>query len=276
MKHNSFIIAAFCLFVFSCDEDSLIVQSVDCNGNLSGNAQEDNCGVCDEDSSNDCSQDCLGVWGGTSISDIDNNCYSVLEIGNQSWLSENLKVTHYNNGDAINGTILSDQEWGEIYGVWPISDLDYANLPGAYCAFDNNQAFIEDVGLLYNGHAVNDNRGLCPEGFHVPSTEEWNDLETYLEQQSSEPINYQLASSLYCQNASNLTNFSGGYGGNRDYNNGQFFSFEIKSMYWTSSMDGNSLIRQIHRKISCSDLDYLWSGVASYNGFAESVRCIKD
>ena len=266
----------FSFFLFSCDTDSQIIQPVDCNGTVGGNATADNCGVCDEISSNDCVLDCANVWGGNSVSDIDGNCYEILEIGNQLWFAENLKVTHYANGDPINGTVFEDQVWSQVHGNISLTNIEYSELPGRYCAFNNDQNNIDILGLYYNGQAVNDDRGLCPEGYHVPSNGEWDAMETYLESQNIEPINYQLSDSPYCQASSNSSGFSGGFGGNRDYNNGQFVSYELGSWYWTSTMDGNSLIRQIYKAIGCSDLDYVSTGTASYNGSAMNIRCIKD
>ena len=46
-------------------------------------------------------EDCTGVSGGNSVEDIDGNCYETIQIGDQLWMTENLKVTHYNNGDEI-------------------------------------------------------------------------------------------------------------------------------------------------------------------------------
>ena len=111
--------------------------------------------------------------------DIDGNVYNTVIIGNQEWMAENLKVTHYNNGDPI-PTGFTDSEWG---------DLDDTET-GAYAEYpwDNDSASQETCngdcsevyGLLYNWYAVDDSRGVCPDGFHVPSDEEWMELEMAL------------------------------------------------------------------------------------------------
>lgn len=72
--------------------------------------------------------------------------YPTVQIGDQVWMAENLKATHYRNGDAI-------------------STDDYA-------VYDNNESHIDTYGYLYNWHAVNDSRGLAPKGWHIPSKEE--------------------------------------------------------------------------------------------------------
>ena len=110
------------------------------------------------------------VWGQETVTDIDGNVYETVVIGNQLWMAENLKVTHYSNGDEI-PTGFSDEEW-------------YSNdswlTTGAYAIFENNSSIAEIYGNLYNWYAVDDERGLCPENFHVPSDDEWKELEMFL------------------------------------------------------------------------------------------------
>lgn len=102
------------------------------------------------------------------ISDIDNNSYSTIRIGDQVWMKENLKVTHYLNGDEISHISLqNDSEWLNTKS-------------GAYCAYGDDQNNLEKYGKLYNGYAVTDERSICPEGWHIPTKEEWQTLIDYL------------------------------------------------------------------------------------------------
>ncbi len=94
-----------------------------------------------------------------SVVDADGNSYGTTEIGSQCWMSENLQTTHYNNGDPIL-TGLSDPLWGST------SD-------GAYALYMDSAALQPLYGLLYNWHAVNDARQICPLGWHVPTDAEW-------------------------------------------------------------------------------------------------------
>lgn len=90
-----------------------------------------------------------------TISDIDGNTYDIIKIGNQWWMAENLKVTHYQNGDPIPNVI---------------SSSDWVNLKtGAYCIYDNNFANVATYGRLYNWYAVVDKRNIAPKGWHVPT-----------------------------------------------------------------------------------------------------------
>lgn len=101
-----------------------------------------------------------------TVTDLDNNTYQTVKIDNQWWMAENLKVTHYRNGDAI-PYIPDSTEWGGLNS-------------GAYCVNDNNSDNIAVYGRLYNWYAVNDSRQLAPLGWHVPTDDEWQTLVDFL------------------------------------------------------------------------------------------------
>lgn len=101
-----------------------------------------------------------------TVTDIDGNVYSTVQIGNQEWMAENLKTTTYNNGTSID-LVTDNTAWGNT-------------TTGAYGWYDNDQAqYAEAYGALYNWHAVNTGN-LCPDGWHVPTDAEWTALEDYL------------------------------------------------------------------------------------------------
>ena len=100
------------------------------------------------------------------VEDIDGNCYETIQIGDQLWLAENLKVTHYNDDSYISSDHTAE-EWDELE-------------TGAYAVYDDDPSNADIYGYLYNWYALDDERGLCPEGFHVPSDEEFMELEMYL------------------------------------------------------------------------------------------------
>jgi uncharacterized protein (TIGR02145 family) len=92
------------------------------------------------------------------LADFDVNTYNTVQIGTQLWMKENLKVTHYRNGNPI-PIVADNTEWSNLTS-------------GAYSLF-NTDAF-------YNYYATVDNRNLCPTGWHVPTHDEWTILENYL------------------------------------------------------------------------------------------------
>ncbi len=96
----------------------------------------------------------------STVTDVEGNIYKTVKIGTQWWMAENLKVKKYCNGDNI--ALIKNQDtanWRKIKS-------------GAYS--DNN------TEVYYNWFAVNDSRKLSPEGWHIPSDEEWKILEKYL------------------------------------------------------------------------------------------------
>lgn len=107
-----------------------------------------------------------------TVTDYDGNVYNTVPIGTQVWLKENLKVTHYRNGDSI-PEVRDSLEWVNL-------------ITGAWCYFNNNPANGAVYGMLYNWYAVNDPRGLAPLDWHIPSDEEWKTMEMYLGMSQSE------------------------------------------------------------------------------------------
>ena len=99
-----------------------------------------------------------------TVTDIDGNKYKTIKIGTQWWMAENLKVTHYRNGDPLNKVVTN------------IFYLD----TGAYCAYEYKDSLSNIYGYLYNWAAVADTRNLAPEGWHVPITKEWETLVYFL------------------------------------------------------------------------------------------------
>jgi uncharacterized protein (TIGR02145 family) len=89
----------------------------------------------------------------------------IIKIGSQIWMTKNLDVTHFRNGDTINQA-RTDKEWAEC---------SKKQIP-AWCYFKNNEKNKEKYGLLYNWYAVNDPRGLAPKGYKIPNEEDWNKL----------------------------------------------------------------------------------------------------
>ena len=92
--------------------------------------------------------------------------YNIVAIGSQCWFAENLRTAHFANGDPIPSDF-NNPDWGEL------------NTAGM-TEYQTNPMIPEVYGQLYNWHATTDPRGLCPSAWHVPSDEEWTQLELYL------------------------------------------------------------------------------------------------
>jgi uncharacterized protein (TIGR02145 family) len=110
--------------------------------------------------------------GGQSTVTFDGHTYNLVGIGEQCWFKENLRSDNYRNGDPIPGDLTS--------AVWSSTSS------GAQAIYANDPANLNYYGRLYNWYAVIDERGLCPQGFHVPSDEEWLTIELELGMESTE------------------------------------------------------------------------------------------
>jgi uncharacterized protein (TIGR02145 family) len=108
----------------------------------------------------------ISTKGQEVVKDYDGNVYKSVKIGNQVWMAENLKVTHYRNGEPI-PNIKESKQWDFL-----------AN--GAYCDLSNNPSNTKAFGLIYNWYTIADIRNICPAGWHVPSESEWVILVSFL------------------------------------------------------------------------------------------------
>lgn len=206
--------------------------------------------------------------------DIDGNIYKTVKIGNQIWMAENLNVDHFRNGDPIT-ELKKDDDWDKA------GDEERP----ACCYYKNDPKNGKKYGRLYNWYAVNDPRGLAPEGWHVPTDEEWKELEMYLgmSQSSANDIDYRgldegdklKATSGWKENG-NGTNESGFFalpGGERKFD-GYFDTLGAIATFWSSTEENTSPIFAWPRS-----LNYLYSGVdrnISNKPSGYSIRLVRD
>lgn len=207
-----------------------------------------------------------------TVTDIDDNLYYTLRIGEQWWMLQNLKVTHYRNGDPI-PYVTGDSEWSGLQS-------------GAYCEYDHTPSNVDIYGRLYNWYAVDDSRGLAPDGWHVPTDEDWKQLERFLGMSEAEVDATQWRGTeeggkmkstddMYWNPpnaaASNESGFSALPGGTRhDY--GIFQYINISAVFWSSTeaSSTNAWYRGL-------DHDYPGVGrLESPKHLGFSLRCVKD
>lgn len=99
------------------------------------------------------------------VTDIDNNIYHLVDIGDQVWMEENLKTTKYRDGQSI-PLVTDNAQWSALNSA-------------AYSWYNNDATYKDPYGALYNGFTVGTGK-LCPAGWHVPSLEDWRALNDYL------------------------------------------------------------------------------------------------
>ncbi len=110
----------------------------------------------------------------SSITDVDGNVYETVEIGDQLWMAENLRTTKYRDGSSIAGGLPNDAWSNATQGAYAI----YPH--GEATGIDSEDEMVNAYGKIYNWLAVDDDRGLCPEGWRVPTQDELGDLINYV------------------------------------------------------------------------------------------------
>ena len=178
-------------------------------------------------------------------------------IGSQIWMSRNLNVNRYRNGDTIS-EVQNDSSWANL-------------TTGAWIYYNNDNVNSGIYGKLYNWFAVNDNRGLCPVGWHVPSDIDWTDLNNYLGGNSI--AGYKMKSLNGWESGGNGDNSSGfnALPGGLRFKEGFFYNIGSYGIWWSSTKDGDS----VRYRFISNESNYLNSDkVDRENGL--SVRCVKD
>jgi len=197
-----------------------------------------------------------------TVTDIDGNVYQTVEIGDQVWMKENLKVIRYRDG--------SDIPTG-------YSSTDWLNLStGAYAVYDNNEANADSYGYLYNWSAVDDNRNIAPEGWHVPTDNEWTALTDYLGgegiaggKMKEAGTEHWTAPNTGATNESGFTALPGGFRGGQT---GDYDGITGSCQFWSSTeFDGS---KAWWRQLKYGDSDVDRGGYYKPAGF--SIRCVKN
>jgi uncharacterized protein (TIGR02145 family) len=209
--------------------------------------------------------------GQTTVNDIDGNGYDIVTIGSQIWMVQNLKVTHYRNGDTL-PNITDNNQW-------------YQLTSGAYCNYNNDTSIAKIYGRLYNGYAICDSRNICPEGWHIPSYYEWSKLEIYLGKENAGG-KMKEAGRKHWQNqftwadpykdATNESGFSALPGSDRDMG-GRFFDLIGYAAIWWVSTESVFVSPLIAGRRIINESPFLYSQYDFYppkQGL--SVRCLKD
>ncbi len=210
------------------------------------------------------------LWG--TVTDIDGNVYQTVTIGSQVWMAENLKVTHYRNGEDI-PNVTDTVAWHDLS-------------TGAYCNYDDYEDNVVTYGRLYNWHAVTDSRNVAPAGWHVPSDAEWKQLEMTLGMSQTQAdatgwrgtteggmlkevgMTHWWSPNTGATNESGFSALPGGY--RLDY--GKYHFMGTSTIYWSSTEFDSDLAWYRHLNYERPVINHSYGS----KGDGYQVRCVRD
>ena len=206
--------------------------------------------------------------GTTTVKDIDGNIYNTIPIGTQCWIKENLRTTKYQDGTNIPIDSSGGESGNQPGEKW--SNL----ISGARTINGNYTDNLTNFGYLYNWYSVENPKGICPVGWHVPSSRDWRILEDFLGEEAGGKLKLQGTTYWRHPNkgASNMVGFSGLPGGYRN-SNGEYYRIGDKGKWWSSD--------EIYSRVFTYGLSYNYNFILfSYCGVSKtegnSIRCIKN
>jgi uncharacterized protein (TIGR02145 family) len=208
-----------------------------------------------------------------SVTDLNGNTYATIVIGTQEWMAENLRSSTYANGD-------------------PIPNItSYTTTTGGWMHYENNSAYENPYGKLYNWYAAVDPRNVCPAGWHVPTDVEWQQLELTLgmpvneaninaERGEAENVGgkmkstgtqYWIDPNTGATNESGFSGLPGGLYGTDDSLNQSFQLLGSLGLWWSTTESGSLAIRR-----RLSNVTSTVNRNSQNKQVLYSVRCVRD
>lgn len=207
---------------------------------------------------------------GSGVTDADGHTYSTIIIGGTEWMAENLRTSHYANGDPILN-ITSNSDWSPSFG----------NSEPGYCYYNNSSSNNASYGKLYNWFAVSDQRNICPSGWYVPDWADWSSLllaidpsaDVYGLAPMSTTAGYKMKAESF--SGSNASGFNALPAGRRSGGLGTFSDAGTHTYWWSRAANALDEIlgEPAARWVYSSSQELLRSSYDRKSGY--SVRCVK-
>jgi uncharacterized protein (TIGR02145 family) len=207
-----------------------------------------------------------------TVTDNSGNIYKTVKIGNQIWMAENLRTEKFNNGDPIE-QISSDRYWQD-FSAFAMNDTTLEEIYPIMCYYKNLK---QKNSALYNWYITIDSRGVCPTGWHIPSSEEFVELINFLGG-TNEAVSKLKSTSSWRINGLNSSGFNAISSGLR-LGSGEFTVEKEDCSFWTDSnllkdFSGTHEILGIGFSINS---EKTLSGFGNYTiNMAGSIRCLKN
>ncbi len=197
-----------------------------------------------------------------TVKDADNNTYNTVKIGEQWWMTENLKTTKYRNNTAIEFPNDNKTNWSN-------------DKTGAYAWYNDDIANKNTHGALYNWYAVTNTSGLCPQGWKVPTESDWETLINSLGGNAVAGGKLKLGGTTYWENpnigATNESGFAAKASGRR-YFDGSYNNLKYFGHWWTATEQYSTTAKAI--SLYHNDAETKIS--PEHKGIGFSVRCVKE
>ena len=198
-----------------------------------------------------------------SSNDVSELRVPVVRIGHQIWMSKNLNVGRYRNGDLI-PHVTDPNQWGSL-------------TTGAWCWYNNDSVTYHVYGKLYNWYAINDPRGLVPKGWHVPDNAEWDTLASALGGSNIAGGKMKDTGTLHWMppnlGATNSSGFTAFAGGERNSYGFEFDAIGYFGVWWSTTPGGSG-------NFWVYSLNYNEESIDAVDFYPKnegvSVRCVRD
>jgi uncharacterized protein (TIGR02145 family) len=199
-----------------------------------------------------------------TMADIEGNQYKTVEIGGQTWMAENLKVSKFNDGSLIN-EVLSPNVFTN--GGNP-----------AWCYYNDSVEYNDLHGKLYNYYVTMNVKNVCPTGWHIPNSDDINSLMNYLSNNPGGKLkaigyNYWNSPNVGATNETGFSAIGTGYRSNDFWGNKSVVEYWCKNGTSANILGINAGMEGGSNQFT-SDLYYNFENLTSNKGY--SIRCIKD
>ncbi len=200
------------------------------------------------------------ICGDPFIDSRNGQTYNTAQIGDQCWMAENLNI-----GDRIDG----------------VQTMSNNGVIEKYC-YDNDSMNCEIYGGLYQWNemmqysTIQGTKGICPDGWHLPSDAEWFEMENYLDPSISNPSSLGWRG-ITCGEQlleGGSSGFEALLAGKREWNTGEFTRINERAYFWTSTINPYNTEHSWFRQFNVSNPQAYRNGASKFYGI--SVRCVRD